>query len=180
MAWTIPMTALDNTVFTAAQWNAHVRDNLLETMPGKASAANRWFLSTGVNAIAERDPAGQTVATAQTTASTSYAALVTDGPTVTVTTGTTALVLWATVHQNSTTNAATMTSYAVSGATTVAASDSWYLKTDGIVAANNIRAYRAHLHTGLTAGSNTFTMKYKVSAGTGTFADREIYVLPTS
>ena len=32
--------------------------------------------------------------------------------------------------------------------------------------------------TGLTAGSNTFTAKYRVDAGTGTFANRTIVVIP--
>ena len=31
---------------------------------------------------------------------------------------------------------------------------------------------------GLTPGSNTFKAKYKVSAGTGTFFDRRISVIP--
>ncbi|MBI3358540.1 MAG: hypothetical protein HY037_02980 [Nitrospirae bacterium] len=32
--------------------------------------------------------------------------------------------------------------------------------------------------TGLTAGSNTFTAKYKTSAGTATFVNRNIVVIP--
>jgi hypothetical protein len=32
--------------------------------------------------------------------------------------------------------------------------------------------------TGLTSGANTFTAVYKVDAGTGTFLDRELVVIP--
>lgn len=39
MAWTAPMTASANGTLTAAQFNTHVRDNLLETETAKATAA---------------------------------------------------------------------------------------------------------------------------------------------
>ncbi len=32
--------------------------------------------------------------------------------------------------------------------------------------------------TGLTAGSNTFTAKYRVTGGTGTYLNRTIIVIP--
>jgi hypothetical protein len=35
---------------------------------------------------------------------------------------------------------------------------------------------RLVLLTGLTAGSNTFTLKYRVGGGTGNFYDRDIIV----
>ena len=54
MAWSAPMTAVANTVFTAAQFNQHVRDNLNETAPAKATASGGYFVATGVNAIAQR------------------------------------------------------------------------------------------------------------------------------
>jgi hypothetical protein len=34
------------------------------------------------------------------------------------------------------------------------------------------------LHTDLTPGSNTFTAKYRVASGTGTFLSRRIVVFP--
>lgn len=39
MAWTAPLTAALNGTLTAAQFNTHVRDNLLETEAAKATAA---------------------------------------------------------------------------------------------------------------------------------------------
>jgi hypothetical protein len=67
------------------------------------------------------------------------------------------------------------TSYAVSGASTVAATDGRALQVQG---QNFTRASATSVITGLTPGSNTFTSKYRVSSGTGTFRDRDIVVIP--
>lgn len=179
MAWTAPMSATSNSVWTSAQWNTHVRDNLNATMIGTASAANRWIVASGVNALVERIPTSATVATVESTASTSYTNLTTVGPAVTVTTGTTALVFFTTRMSNSGANNGTSSSVDISGATTIAASDDWNLRGGGRAAANGVeRSSMAHLFTTLTAGSNTFTMKYKALAGTGTFTNRTITVIP--
>jgi len=71
-------------------------------------------------------------------------------------------------------------SFAVSGATTIAADDKWAIYMSGVTANNSNRWGVARLVTGLTAGSNTFTMKYAagVTGATGTFRKREIVVLP--
>lgn len=178
MAWTAPMTAVAGDIWTSAQFNAHVRDNLLETMPGKATAANRIFVSNGLNSIAERVPSTATVATAQTTSSTSYTDLGTVGPAVTVTTGTAAIV-WAVVRtEHSSSTGECSWSVAVSGASTVAASDNWRGLQSGVAASNPNRFGVCHLFTGLTAGSNTFTVKYKTTGATATFQDRDIVVVP--
>lgn len=178
MAWTAPMTAVANALWTAAQWNAHVRDNLAETMAGKASAnSSRWFVATGANAIAERVIDSATVGTSQTTTSTSYADLATVGPAVTVTTGTKALVFTTAGTSNSGTNNATYFSYAVSSATTIAASDTWAGRLDGVVSGNANKFSSVHFVTNLNAGSNTFTMRYRVAAGTGTYYGRGITVV---
>ena len=104
MAWTAPMTAVDNTIWTSSQWNTHVRDNLLETMAGKATTAGRWFVSTGANAIAERVITQASVTTSQTTTSASFTDLATTGPAVTVTTGTKAIVFWGAAMSHSSAN----------------------------------------------------------------------------
>jgi hypothetical protein len=78
----------------------------------------------------------------------------------------------------STGNSAAFMSVAVSGATTVAASDANSLRVAGNDA---VRASATALITGLTPGSNTFTAKYKqVGSGTATFSDRNIVVIPLS
>ena len=177
MAWTAPMTAVSGIVWTSAQFNAHIRDNLLETMPGKATAANRMFVSNGMNSIAERVPTQTTVATSQATTSTTYTNLTTTGPTVTVTTGTKALAWFGAEMSHSSNNEAS-TSVEVSGASSVSASDNWRCMQSGTTSGNANRFLVCHLFTGLNPGSNVFTMKYRTNSGTGTFANRDLIVLP--
>lgn len=106
---------------------------------------------------------------AESSTSTSYGALTT-ATSVTVTTGTKALVIVTSgVYNNS--NSATahgFVSYAISGATTVAASDERanmvWINTTAASSTNLFRSSAAFVHTGLTAGSNTFAMQYRVSS----------------
>lgn len=126
-----------------------------------------------VNVIKAADSA--TVATSQTTTSTSYTDLATAGPSVTLTTGTSAIV-W--IHCSTLNNSGVQNNIAVavSGATTVAAADGNSIKFTGATGTLQAAQAFAIKLTGLTAGSNTFTLKYKVSAGTGTFENRTITV----
>ena len=115
------------------------------------------------------------VATSQSTTSTSYTDLATSGPAVTVTTGTKALViLSAKVNGNASGDTAFM-SFAVSGATTISAADTIALGSNDTSSA---RPYQSSFATRvtLTAGSNTFTAKYR-AATNATFANREIIVI---
>lgn len=179
MAWTAPMTAVENEIWTSAQFNTHVRDNLNETEAAKISAAGQYIVSTGANAVAARAVGQASVnGAAETTASTTYTNLTTSGPAVTATTGTSALVHIAANMSVGTANAETYASYAVSGATTSGSSDARAIRNDGVGASEPIRAGVWNLHTGLNAGSNTFTMQYRVSAGTGSFLSRHIIVVP--
>ena len=116
-----------------------------------------------------------TVATSQSTSSTSYTDLATVGPAVTITTGTKALVITTCYASNSTSTRSANWSFAVSGATTVAASDSWSGDIDN--GPEGGRLSIAYLITGLTAGSNTFTTKYRVAIGTGTYQLRDILAI---
>ncbi|MFT2016286.1 hypothetical protein ACMA1D_10650 [Streptomyces sp. 796.1] len=166
-----------NAVWTAAQFNAHVRDNLNETMPGKATTAGRWFVSQGANSIAEREIASATVNTSQTTTSLAYTDLATVGPSVTLTTGTRALVFLNSGTSNTSANVQNSFSYAVSGATTIAASDTWRGLVDGVAAGAAPKFGTVHFVTNLTPGANTFTMKYKTGFGTATFYGRNIIVM---
>lgn len=174
MTWSAPMTAVAGATFSAAQFNQYVRDNLNETGPAKVSAAGQLLVSTAANAIAARTPGGQVVVASQTTASTTYANLTTTGPTFAATTGTQAWVWFGCAISNSAANSS-RASVAVSGASSIAANDQWALINIGTSA---LRMFSGHLFTGLTPGSNTFTMQYDVSAGTGTFANRELMVFP--
>lgn len=121
------------------------------------------------------------VATNQTTASSTFTDLTTTGPAVTVTIGKNGLAL-VTVSadvSNNTLNCYGVMGFDVSGANTVAAADtkSLYLKVG--VANQTARGSYTALLTGLTAGSTTFTAKYRQSnGGTAAFTYREISVIP--
>jgi hypothetical protein len=119
-----------------------------------------------------------TVNTSETTSSTSYTDLTTPGPAVTVTTGTKALVIVTSRLWNQTADYVAMMSFAVSGATSLSASNdnAAYARrgTDTVIN----RFSTATLITGLTAGSNTFTAKYRADiAGTAAFRERQIFVM---
>lgn len=176
MAWTAPMTAVANAVFTAAQFNTHVRDNLNETAPAKATTASRIIVTTGANSVTERAVIRDTIGTAESTASTSYTDLTTVGPTLTATTGANVLVFWTATMQTNTANAACFMSFDISGATTQASNDTWSLTVRPTTTGVNEK-YGAVYYFPVTAGSNTFTAKYKVSAGTGTFTNRMIFII---
>lgn len=116
------------------------------------------------------------VQTSQTTASTSYTDLTTVGPAVTVTTGANAIVIVNFIGSNGTSADGAIMSAAVSGATTLSASDSNAAQVNG---STNISAACISMITGLTPGSNTFTAKYRAgTGGTATFIRRTITVIP--
>jgi len=125
---------------------------------------------------------GAVVNTNQTTTSSTYTDLATVGPEVTTTTGTSVLIMiTADLGDPANTAGLIRASFAVSGATTRAASDNEALIFAGAVVGGTdpiTTGSRAVVITGLTAGSNTFTMKYKTSAGTASFANRNIVVIP--
>jgi len=120
-----------------------------------------------------------TVATSQATTSTTYTDLTTAGPAVTLTTGTKALVIVTCRMTTGDANRESFMSYAVSGATTIAASDTVALTCKANDSGGNggLRASAASVPT-LTAGSNTFTAKYKLSQDTDdSFSNRSIFVM---
>lgn len=176
------MTAVSGATFTAAQFNQFVRDNLNETAPAKATTAGGHFAVSGVNSIVERISNGAVDLNSGTTTSTSFTDLdapAAVGPAVTVTTGAGALVVVHCTLSNSGTGSARM-AYDVSGATSLAAADNRGIGFFGVAGASLV-AGTTVLHIGgtaLTPGSNTFTAKYRVSSGTGTFSARRILVFP--
>ncbi len=175
MAWSTPLTAVANAALTAAQWNASVRDNFAQTAPAKATTSGRIFVATGVNTIAERSILQAAVDTSETTTSTTFVDLSTVGATVTLTTGTKALV-WINAQITNTATVSSYVAYAVTGASTLSPSDTIALIYDPPVAGGSVRAGFCDLRA-LTSGSNTFTMQYRVNSGTGTFWKRRIQVM---
>lgn len=176
MAWTAPMTAIAGSVFTAAQFNTFIRDNLAETAPAKATTPGAHFAVSDTNQIAERIGARAEVLTSETTTSTSYTDLATVGPQVTVTTGPSALVYVHGSLQNSGTSSSRM-AYVVSGASSIAEQDNRGIGSGGDSAVFSLQS-GVHFHTDLTPGVNTFKAVYRVAGGTGTFLSRRIGVIP--
>lgn len=176
MAWNTPITWVANTILTAAQLNAQVRDNMNVTAAAVATTAGRLITTTGANALAERAILDDIIETSETTTSTTYTDLATPGPSVTMTTGAKALVFINASVDNDTANEVSFASFAVSGDTTSAAIDGRAVFQEMVAGNNNIRAGVTNL-IALTPGSNTFTMQYRVSGGTGMFVRRRIQVL---
>lgn len=182
MAWTTPMTATEFDVFFAADFNTHVRDNLLETAPAKASSPGALFVTSAANQITEYRYAEATVTGTGNRANTAYGdADDVTGPEVTLTTGTRALVAVGCELGNSTSaGGGALASFEVSGASTVSAADQYaFGDNEYFSTAARVMGSRVTFLTSLTAGSNTFTMKYRTdSAGNGIFLNRHIAVLP--
>jgi len=131
-----------------------------------------WVCVTQVGAVT--DTTCSTVTTA------SFADPSTAGntnPTVTLVTGTSAIVDINSTLYNSTAGAYNYVSFSVSGATTLAGSEgnSYYYSSTGGTPADQ-HTGRRFIITGLTAGTNTFTMKYKVGSGTGQYNRRTLIV----
>lgn len=123
---------------------------------------------------------GEQLIVSETTTSTAYADLATVGPDISVTIGASgkALLILGALLQNNTAAAHSFMGFAVSGTSTVVATDNQCLRYQSDDANSAFQGSYVHLVTGLTPGVNTFTAKYRVSAGTGTFNRRSLYVLP--
>lgn len=178
MAWTAPMTFVAGTPLTAAQLNTHLRDNFLETAPAKGTEQGGYFVTDTANRIVERVGRRQTITTEESTTSTSYDDLATQGPTVTVQTGELALVMWSCEMRSSNSEpTTTRVTVDVTGDTNIAGSDTRAL-TNSTGADGRHQSSHAVFYDDLNPGSNTFTMKYRTSSGTATIQRRRLIVLP--
>jgi hypothetical protein len=174
------MTAVTGNVFTAAQFNQHVRDNLNTTAPAAATTAGRILVTTGANSVTERDPVVDYLGDAESTATTTFVDLATVGPSVTVVTGTKALITVGAGASNSNLGLASRVAVSITGATTIAANDAdSYLQESGNVD-DQFQGTWTYITTALNAGTNIFTNKYRTSAGggTSTFSRRLVTVTP--
>lgn len=135
------------------------------------NSAGAWVTLTPQSAL---------VATAQAGNMTAYGDLATVGATVTIETGTIALVtISATCGETVNDGGNVWTSFAVSGATTLAASDANGILYNAGSGSSDpaMTVSRTFRLTGLTAGSNTFTMKYRITSGSScAWRDRSITV----
>jgi len=177
VAWTVPLTAVANAALTYPQWNASVRDNLLETAPAKASSAGSIFAADGTNSIAQRTVSSDTVDSSEATTSTSYTDLATAGPVVsTITTGPLALLMYA-AHMSNGGTSTCFVGWEISGATSTSASDTTAISLQGAASNQDIRMSNVRRLTGLTPGAQTVTLKYRVTSNTGTYKNRHIIVM---
>ena len=163
----IAATAAD----TVARLAVGANDTVL-TADSSTATGLKWAAAAGgVTSASAR------VDSDQGTSSASFTDLTTSGPAVTLTTGTKALVIVSARTYNNSTNSYTYMSYAVSGASTVAANtDTSLAWRQGDTSDQVIQTSRATVVT-LTAGSNTFTAKYAAGGGTASFGHRDIFVL---
>lgn len=156
------------TVTTGTIAAAGIASNAVTTAKIQNAAVTASKLATGA--------AQGVVLTSETTASTSFVDLSTTTDTVTVTVGANGLLQVAIFSwlSNSGANSSAV-SFALSGTNTLAASDDYSLFLIGTSQAGQ---GLTTLLTGLNAGSTTVKMKYKVSAGTGTFVKRRVSAVP--
>lgn len=178
MTWIAPMTAVAGSVFTAAQFNTFVRDLLNETAPAKATTPGSHFVATGTNQIAERIPAQASVNVSETTTSTTFVNLTTSGPSVTCTTGSSAMIIMSAEINNNTASQAGRVGCDISGATTESPDTNFCLRQETNGTAEFQQCSLVRLHKTLTPGVNTFKLMYLASGGTAAFNFRNIAVIP--
>jgi len=123
-------------------------------------------------------PSGGTIATSETTISSTYTDLTTSGPAVTVAVSAVGKALvTVTSTQNTSSNFANcFMGFAVSGATTASASDSQAQQMTFYRPALPVTNSATYLVTGLATGNNTFTAKYRSGNADCSFANRNIMV----
>lgn len=127
-----------------------------------------WVCVTeiGAHSVTDGTTTGNTPATTLTGDSTAIS--------VTLVTGTTAVVSFGFIG-NVSSAAEQYATISVSGATTIASS-----LDNGVrmgVSGTNMTSHKSSVFTGLTAGTNTFTLNYyRVNAGTATYIDRWLFV----
>lgn len=181
MAWTVPFTAIAGSIFTAAQWNTYIRDNLQETEAGRAQTVSGYLVSSGYNQLSERTAAEHFPNVSVTTQETSYAdPEEAPGPVVTLVTDTSALVGVYGAGRTSGGTAAWMSYEAKDseGTVLVEPQDTFAVQFH-VTTPDSWRGSAVNGTSGLTPGLTTFTMKYRVSSsGTGTFSSMRLLVIP--
>lgn len=111
-----------------------------------------------------------------TITSATYADLANVGPTVSIVTGTRALVTLSAEFAGVSGGNQTYVGFEVSGATTIAASDTTALINQENSGSPRNAYGRTTLVTGLTPGTNVFKMVYRITAGSAGMQNRELIV----
>jgi hypothetical protein len=118
---------------------------------------------------------GSETTTSATYTSTLSGGAGTAGPSFPIGTGVKALIAISCRQSTSVTSTNVWTSVAISGASTIAASDNWSISYDQT---GQLYHGLTYVETGLTAGVNTLSMAFRVSGGTGTFSTRRLNCVP--
>lgn len=151
------------------------------TLTGKTmSGAGNTFSNIPTSALVLNSTVGAFVGTSETTASTTFADLATTTDTVTATVPPSGAiqVQFSAFMQNNTSAAHVAIGVAMTGANTISALDANSVDYQAAAANASGRYFGNVTFTGLTPGSTVFKMKYRVSTGTGTFADRRLTIIP--
>ena len=154
---------------TTRPTNARVGDLIYET-------DTKFYMTYTGSYWISLSPRGAFIDALEATASTTYVDLTTPGPAVTVQTGPRALVLLSAHGTQSINPGNNFMAFALSGATTLAASDD-KCALETIVGSTGGLSASVYVDS-LTPGANTFTAKYRVNAGTGSFLRRNLIVVP--
>jgi hypothetical protein len=126
-----------------------------------------WVCSTPISAFTQN--AGSVTGTTYTTTLTGSPGT---NPTVTLVTGTSALIMFSALITGGNSGGVSM-SVSVSGAGTVAGNDDYRTYHES---ATYLSMQLIAVISGLTAGTNTFAICYRMGGGTGTFQTRRITV----
>lgn len=161
MAWTVPKTWVASAALTAAELNTYIRDNFLETATSKATVAKSYFIGNGPNQVVQRTPQWDFVSAQEGTSLNYYSNLATEGPQVTVTTGTTAIVFLSAQCKENSLNISTRMSVEVGGASQIEATDNYALCVMNDNTGSDQYWTTVVPFGGLTPGSNIFTAKYR-------------------
>ncbi len=158
-----------------------INGSLLGTTTGAANGqvlawnGASWVPQTVTAISAFPIPTDNTQPASQTTTSTAYTDLATVGPTLTVLVSATgkAQVTITSTMSNSNNNNGCLESFSVDGG---AVTDATSIQMNGVQAGGAFRMSGTYLVSGLSAGSHLFTAKYRASATTCTYSNRNMIV----
>lgn len=178
MVWTAPVTYVSGQPLTAAQLNTALRDNMNETAPAKALRASGYFAANGANSIAERIIRRSFVRDSISVTSSTYVSA-SSGPEIEVTHSGSILALWTVrLHVAANVGPTNVACCAAEVVGQTSSSDLWALQHPGAVV-DLTRAESAWLFTGLTPGTDTVRLEYRVvGGGPAVFYQRELLVMP--
>lgn len=153
--------------------NFDASPNALATQPGQI------FAATGANTIVARYPTWATNGNSQTTASTTYTDLATAGPSISATVGVRALLIYGAEMSNNTSGFwAIAAPEAGAGSTITSASDGQAIQFKTAAVDQGVSCCQTLFLDAMTPATYTFTLKYRVTGGTGAFTDRRIQIVP--